>query len=262
MMPRSPSLETTSRFCVVTRTSPMCPAIRLFLNTLPGSWRWPVEPWLRCETETPWLARSPPKLCRFMTPWKPRPMLMPVTSTNWPGMKCSADSSAPTSRSAFLSTRNSASLRLGSTLAFAKWPRWGLVVFLALREPTPSWTALYLSFSSVRTATTWQLSTLSTVTGTWLPSALNTRDIPSFWAMRPVRMGIASAVQLDVDVDAGGEIELHQRIHGLWRRLDDVEHALVGADLELLARLLVDVRRAQHGEALDAGRQRDRPAHP
>src|SRR5262249_7525918 len=44
------------------------------------------------------------------------------------------------------------------------------------------------------------------------------------------------------------------------RRVDDVEHALVGADLELLARLLVDVRRAQHRELLDLGRQRDRPA--
>src|SRR5258708_6757210 len=33
------------------------------------------------------------------------------------------------------------------------------------------------------------------------------------------------------------------------------------ADLELLARLLVDVRRAQHRELLDLGRQRDRAAH-
>src|SRR5581483_5397391 len=43
------------------------------------------------------------------------------------------------------------------------------------------------------------------------------------------------------------------------RRLEDVEQALVGADLELLARLLVDVRRAVHGEALDVRRERDRP---
>src|SRR5215207_9922907 len=33
------------------------------------------------------------------------------------------------------------------------------------------------------------------------------------------------------------------------------------AHLELLARLLVDVRRAQHREALEARRQRDGPAH-
>src|SRR5207248_4654465 len=33
---------------------------------------------------------------------------------------------------------------------------------------------------------------------------------------------------------------------------------ILGADLELLARFLVDMRRAQHRELLDLGRQRDR----
>src|SRR5882762_6587364 len=83
--------------------------------------------------------------------------------------------------------------------------------------------------------------------------------MPSFWAINPVRM---ASSELDLDIDAGREIELHQRVHGLRRRIDNVEHALVRADLELLARLLVDMRRAQHGEFLDLGRQRDRPAHP
>src|SRR5262249_1498293 len=45
-----------------------------------------------------------------------------------------------------------------------------------------------------------------------------------------------------------------------------VEQSLVGSDLELLARLLVDVRRAVHGEALDVRWQRngtrDPPAGP
>ena len=36
---------------------------------------------------------------------------------------------------------------------------------------------------------------------------------------------------------------------------------LVGADFELFARLLVDVRRAQHGELLDPGGQRNRSAN-
>src|SRR5277367_6466523 len=84
--------------------------------------------------------------------------------------------------------------------------------------------------------------------------------MPSLRARRPVR--ITRSSQLDFDVDAGGEIELHERVDGLRRRVDDVEHALVGADLELLARLLVDMRRAQHGELLDLGRQRDRAAYP
>src|SRR6185312_6782925 len=54
---------------------------------------------------------------------------------------------------------------------------------------------------------------------------------------------------------------LHQRIDRLRRRIDDVEHPLMRADFELLARLLVDVRRAQHGELLDPRRQRDWPTH-
>src|SRR5690348_854211 len=85
------------------------------------------------------------------------------------------------------------------------------------------------------------------------------RVMPSFWAINPVR--IAPSLELDLDVDAGGEIELHQRVDRLRRRVDDVEHALMRADLELLARLLVDVRRAQHRELLDPRRQRDRPPH-
>src|SRR5688572_3654664 len=69
------------------------------------------------------------------------------------------------------------------------------------------------------------------------------------------------ALELDLDVDAGREVELHQGIDGLRGRFDDVEQPLMGADLELLARLLVDVRRAVDGELLDPARQRDRPAH-
>src|SRR5258707_2627109 len=83
--------------------------------------------------------------------------------------------------------------------------------------------------------------------------------MPIFWAMSPVRM--MASLELDLDVDAGGEIELHQRVHRLRRRIDDIEQALVGAHLELLAALLVDVRRAVHGEFLDLGRQRNRAAH-
>src|SRR6516165_9061496 len=57
-----------------------------------------------------------------------------------------------------------AGLRL--TFPFAKWPRWGFVTRLTLAVPTPSCRAVYPSLSRVRTATTWQLSILSTVTGT------------------------------------------------------------------------------------------------
>jgi hypothetical protein len=30
-------------------------------------------------------------------------------------------------------------------------------------------------------------------------------------------------LELDLDVDAGRQIELHQRIHSLWRRIDNIE---------------------------------------
>ncbi len=65
-------------------------------------------------------------------------------------------------------------------------------------------------------------------------------------------------LKLDLDVDAGREVELHQRVHGLRCRVDDVEEPLVRPDLELLTALLVDVRRTVHRVALDARRQRHR----
>src|SRR3546814_19789548 len=60
--------------------------------------------------------------------------------------------------------------------------------------------------------------------------------------------------QFDLYVHTRSEIELHQRIDRLRRRLHNVEHALVGADLELLARLLVDVRATVDRELIDARR--------
>src|SRR5208282_2196935 len=102
------------------------------------------------------------------------------------------------------------------------------------------------------------------------------RVMPSFCAMMPERMALIlrSAfawktkrrspipLELDLDVDAGGQVELHQSVDRLRRRVDDVENPLVGANFELLARLLVDVRRSVHGEFLDPRRQRDRPTDP
>src|SRR6478609_5612935 len=63
-------------------------------------------------------------------------------------------------------------------------------------------------------------------------------------------------LQLDLDVDAGRQVELHQRVHGLVGGVDDVHQALVRADLELVAARLVDVRRTQDVETTHAGRQR------
>src|SRR5690242_6059326 len=61
--------------------------------------------------------------------------------------------------------------------------------------------------------------------------------------------------QLDLHIDTRGEIELHQSVNRLRGRLHDVEQPLVGPHLELLTRLLVDVRRTVDGELLDARRE-------
>ena len=54
-----------------------------------------------------------------------------------------------------------------------------------------------------------------------------------------------------------GQVEFLELVDRLGGRLDDVDETLVGARLELLHRLLVDVRRAVDGKLLDAGGQRD-----
>src|SRR5690606_30452949 len=66
------------------------------------------------------------------------------------------------------------------------------------------------------------------------------------------------SLELDFDVHASGQVELHKRIDRLRGRVHNIEQALVSAHLELLAALLVDVRRAVDRELLDPGRQRNR----
>ena len=45
---------------------------------------------------------------------------------------------------------------------------------------------------------------------------------------------LASLLQLDFDVDAGWQIELHQRIHCLVSRIDDIDQPNVGANFKLI----------------------------
>src|SRR5260221_3254577 len=66
---------------------------------------------------------------------------------------------------------------------------------------------------------------------------------------------------LDLDVDASRQAESHQGVHGLGRRVKDVDEPLMGADLELFPAVLVDERRAQDGELLDPRRERHRTDH-
>ena len=49
----------------------------------------PIEPGVLCERELPCDARFELKLCRRMTPEKPRPLVVPVTSTSSPTLNVS-----------------------------------------------------------------------------------------------------------------------------------------------------------------------------
>src|ERR1043165_4944171 len=95
-----------------------------------------------------------------------------------------------------------------------------------------------------------------TDTATIVPSPWNTCVTPTFRPMSPILMGSRS--HLDFDVDASREAEPHQGVDRLRAGIEVVEEPLVGADLELLPRVLVDERRAEDGELLDPGGQRDR----
>jgi hypothetical protein len=66
-------------------------------------------------------------------------------------------------------------------------------------------------------------------------------------------------VQLDLNVNARRQLELHEGIDGLVRRIQDVHEALVGADFELVTRILVAMRRDQYRETLHLDGQRHRP---
>src|ERR1035441_9895178 len=72
-------------------------------------------------------------------------------------------------------------------------------------------------------------------------------------------MALFLAESLDFDIDARWEIELHQRVHRVLRGFENIEQPLMGANLELLARFLIYVRRAQNGIAVLERRQRNRP---
>src|SRR5450756_2655665 len=91
-----------------------------------------------------------------------------------------------------------------------------------------------------------------------VPSAWKTWVMPT---LRPINPMLIRTSHLDLDVDTRREREAHQGVDRLGRRVEDVNESLVGADLELLPAVLVDERRAEHGELLDPGRERDRADH-
>src|SRR5918993_313285 len=62
---------------------------------------------------------------------------------------------------------------------------------------------------------------------------------------RPVVSRSSTSIQLDLNVDACGELELHERVDGFVRGIQDVHETLVSAQLELVARVFVTMRRDQ-----------------
>src|ERR1700733_656403 len=92
--------------------------------------------------------------------------------------------------------------------------------------------------------------------GRWRQSSGSSRF--SFQSIRSA----SALLELDFDVDARGQVELAQRVDGLLGRLEDVEQTFMRTNFKMLARLLVDVRRAVDGEALHARRQRNGTRHP
>src|ERR1700752_4904062 len=88
---------------------------------------------------------------------------------------------------------------------------------------------------------------LTTVTGTTLLFSSNTCVMPSLVPRMPLRAmseGTPTGISLDIDIDTGRQIDAHQGVNGLRRRVEDVDQSFVRTHLEVLARVLVLVRRA------------------
>lgn len=77
-------------------------------------------------------------------------------------------------------------------------------------------------------------------------------------AARIGHYNVETRLQLDLDVNAGGELQAHESLDRLVGRLQNVDQTLVRAGLELLTAVLVLVDSAQDRDDLLVGGQRDR----
>src|SRR5437016_543559 len=93
--------------------------------------------------------------------------------------------------------------------------------------------------------------------GAPLPS-INYRHYRDGLRKWPQAISANELIQLDLHVHARRKLELHEGVHRLVGGVHDVHEALVCAQLELIARVLVGVRGDEHREALHLGRQRYR----
>ena len=63
--------------------------------------------------------------------------------------------------------------------------------------------------------------------------------------------------ELDFNINAAGQVKLHQCVDGLCRRAVDIDDAPMGTGFEVLAGVFVDVGRAQHAVDLALGWERN-----
>src|SRR5439155_1439808 len=200
----------------------------------------------------PWVSGPPPKWWRCTTPWNPRPFVTPVTLTRSPAAKIATVTVSPAlgaspvegATGKLCKTRGAV-----SRPAFFTWPARAFAVRFGFFVPKPNWTCE----PPTPTCTTGHGPASMTVTGTCVPSASNTRVMPSFLPIKPVID--LSSLHLDLDVHAGRQIELGQGIDGLGPRIQDVDQPLVRLQLELHLRV---VPRHHH---LPPRRQLHRPRH-
>src|SRR5215475_12747196 len=81
--------------------------------------------------------------------------------------------------------------------------------------------------------------------------------MPSFSPSTPlISVAMKALSLLDVHVDAGGQVDAHQRVDRLRCRVEDVDQSLVRPHLEVLAAVLVLVRRPD--DAVDVLLRRQR----
>src|SRR5580658_4517131 len=81
------------------------------------------------------------------------------------------------------------------------------------------------------------------------------------WGANPAPGNRLGVLNLDLDIDAGRQVEALERVDRLRGVLHDVDQALVHPHLEVLPAVLVLVRGADHRVAVLVRRQRDRALH-
>src|SRR5277367_6192090 len=77
---------------------------------------------------------------------------------------------------------------------------------------------------------------------------------PAEWAEHQTNQ----LVKFNLNVNAGGQFQLHQGVHGLIRGVQDVHQTLVRADFELIARILIAMRGGQYRKTLHFDGERHR----